>query len=451
MSDLAGKNVVVLGGGLSGEAAALLLRRQGALVTVWDQGAGRGRSALLARLSSRGVSWRRGKSAGWRKGDRCDLMVASPGIPLSHPWIRGANERRVQVIGEMELASRYLSLDLIAVTGTNGKSTVVTLIARMLEDAGRKCLLAGNIGYPLSRAALRPGKARAAVVEVSSFQLETVESFRPRIALFLDFSPDHLDRYPTLAAYLGAKANLFRNLRPPDVALIAPRLLARLRPFLPSGARVLTWGARKDPVWVEKGWIQCRWGGKARRICPLDRLPLSGRHNLNNLLAAAAAALLSGVAPSSLGRTIRSFRGLPHRLERVGRLNGIEYVNDSKATNPGAAIAALRAFSSPIVWIAGGRDKNFDFRPLRRAAGGRVRLAVLVGESRGKIARALQGRVPIAAASGFRDAVDRAAAAAHTGDVVLLAPACASFDMFANYEERGKAFARILRAKGVKR
>ncbi len=450
MKELKGKRVLVLGCGLSGAAAARLLLREGAAVTVWDEAEGRGADEAARRLGAGGASLRRGRAAGWRRSDRFDLLVASPGIPLSHPWIRGAAARRVPVIGELELASRLLSLPLIAVTGTNGKSTVVTLIARMIRESGKECLLAGNIGYPLSAAALRPLKAAAAVVEVSSFQLETAVSFRPRIAVFLDFSPDHLDRYPSSAAYLRAKARIFLNQRPPDIALVAPALRRRLSPFIPSGPRVLSWGTRRDAAWAEGGWIKGRRGGRVVRICPLGRIALRGAHNLNNVLAAAAAALLSGVPAGPIRRALVSFRGLPHRLERVGTLDGVEYINDSKATNPGAAIAALSSFSRPLVWIAGGSDKNFDFRRLRAAARSAVRLAVLVGATRGKIRRALAGAVPLRLASGFREAVDLAAAAARPGDAVLLAPACASFDLFANYEERGRAFARILRAKGVK-
>jgi UDP-N-acetylmuramoylalanine--D-glutamate ligase len=443
---LTGRRVTVVGLARSGVAACRLLLTLGAEVTGTDAehpdrladetGADAwGLAAAGVRLHLGGHPPEAFRGA--------ELVVTSPGVPADHPALAECRARGVPVIGEVELAYRVTTADVVAVTGTNGKTTTTTLVAALLAEGGRRVLLGGNIGQPLSAEALVFPDDGVIVAEVSSFQLGTVERFRPRVAALLNLTPDHLDRHRTLDAYRAAKARIFArqtagdwavvNADDPGAAALAGRAPGRLLWF--SRTRALAEGA-----FVRDGSITLRVGGAERVVGPIDEIFLRGAHNLENVLAACACAAALGVAPARLRVGIRAFRGVAHRIEWVRERAGVAFYNDSKGTNVDATLKALAAFEEPIVLIAGGRDKGQRFEALADAAQGRVKAAVLIGEGRATLGPALRAVTQVHEAGSMAEAVGRAAALAGPGDVVLLSPACASFDMFRDYEHRGEVF-----------
>jgi UDP-N-acetylmuramoylalanine--D-glutamate ligase len=432
MLELRGKRVLVLGLGVSGRSAARFCAQRGARVLAADERPAE-RLATQGPLPP-GVELRLG--APFPDPGAFDLVVPSPGVPAAR-W-RG----RARVAwGDVELAWRALAAPIVAITGTNGKSTTTRLVEAMLRAAGVRARAAGNLGMPALELVGEP--LDAAVLEVSSFQLEATEGLRPRVAVVLNVSPDHLDRHGSLADYAAAKARLLACQEPSDaavlsaddalVAAMAERTRARVVPF--STRRPLQRGACLDA-----GAACLRESGRAPLRVPLDAPRLPGAHNRENALAALAAVWAFGADPERAASALATFAGLPHRTEAVAEVRGVLYVNDSKGTNPGAAGRALEGFAGPLVWIAGGRDKGLDFSELAARAQGRVRAAVLYGEAAGKLAAALEGRIPVYLAAAIDEAVRRAAELARPGDVVLLSPACASQDQFRDFEERGERF-----------
>jgi UDP-N-acetylmuramoylalanine--D-glutamate ligase len=432
MLELADQRVLVLGLGVSGRSAADFCAARGAQVTAADE-RGADRVEGLDRLDPRVQ-----RSLGRPFPDPADfdLVVPSPGVPRER-----YQGRARRVLGDLELAYRALSVPLIAVTGTNGKSTTTLLIEAMLCAAGFRARAAGNVGEPALELV---GRALdLAVLEVSSFQLETTERFRPRVAVILNITPDHLDRHGSFDAYAAAKARILANQRADDLAVLnfddptvramAGETRARVLPFRRSGPL-------ERGVWFDAGAVVLRERDETTIRVPLEGMRLYGAHNRENTAAALAAATGAGADPVKAATALPAFAGLHHRAESVGRVRGVSFVNDSKATNPGAALRALMSFSEPLVWIAGGADKGLDFRELAEVAVGRVRTAVLIGESAAKLEQALAGRVDVRRAPSLEEAVDRAAEAAREGDVVLLSPACASWDQFRDFEERGERF-----------
>lgn len=427
---LHGRRVLVLGLGISGRSAARFCAARGAIVAAADE---RGREVLGGLEDVEAVA---SLHVGGALPDPAafDLVVPSPGVPAS----RYAGAR--QVWGDIELAWRALSVPIVAVTGTNGKSTTTRLVEAMLRTAGLRAEAAGNIGSAALDLVGRP--LDVAVLEVSSFQLETTEGFRPRVAVILNVTPDHLDRHGSFAAYRDAKARILANQGPDDVAILSAddavvralstRTRAHVRHF-----------SQHEPVadgaCLDAGAIVLRDARGATRV-PLDGFTLPGVHNRENALAALLAAVAAGAAPLAAARAFEGFRGLPHRTELVRRRAGVIYVNDSKGTNVGAALRSLESFAEPIVWIGGGKDKALDFGPLGPALRDRARAAVLIGEAAPKLALALAGSVPVHQAGTLERAVPLAAALARPGDVVLLSPACASFDQFQSYADRGERF-----------
>lgn len=435
--DLSGARVLVLGLGMSGVSAARFCAERGARVVAAEE---RPREVDPAALGP-GVELRVG--APFPDPAEFDLVVPSPGVPRA----RYAGRAR-RALGDVELAYRALRVPLVAVTGTNGKSTTVRLVEAMLRAAGLRAEAAGNVGVPALDLVGRP--LDVAVLEVSSFQLEAVEELRPRVGVVLNLTEDHLDRHGSLAGYAAAKARLFERQGPGDFAVangddpltleIAAAGRGQLRRFQRGGPVA-------EGAWWEGDAVALSLGGE------LQRLPLAGlaSHALpprENVLAALLAAASAGADPRRALAALADFAGLPHRLERVAVRAGVSFVDDSKATNPGAAEFALDAQTAPVVWIAGGRDKDLCFDALAERARGRVRLALLIGEAAGKIARALEGRVPYERVGTLDAAVRRAAEAAVPGEVVLLAPGCASFDQFASYAERGERFREAVDALG---
>jgi UDP-N-acetylmuramoylalanine--D-glutamate ligase len=439
---LAGRLAVVVGMARSGVAAGRLLLACGATVRATDAKPLPDWPAAARALEAEGVTLYPGGHAAAAFRD-ADLVVVSPGVPTDHEALVACRQAGVPVLGEVELAYRAMTADVLAVTGTNGKTTTTALLGALVAEAGRPVIVGGNIGRPLAGEALAAPDDAIVVAEVSSFQLETTETFRPQVALVLNLTPDHLDRHGTLAAYTEAKARIFRRQRAddwavlnaddPGAAALADRVRGRLLWF--SRQRAVSEGAH-----VVGGWVTLRLDGRDVPVCPVEEIALRGTHNLENVLAATVAAAWAGVPPGRLRAAIKAFRAVAHRIEWIREVSGVAFYNDSKGTNVDATLKALAAFREPVVLIAGGRDKAQDFGPLARAAAGRVKAAVLIGEGRATLGPALRAVTAVYEAESMGDAVRRAAALAGPGEVVLLSPACASFDMFRDYEHRGEVF-----------
>ena len=440
---LAARTIAVVGLARSGVAAARLIRRLGGRVLASDS-ADRGALSAEARdLEHLGCALFTGGHPDAAFAG-ADLVVVSPGVPLELPALESARARGVPLIGELELGWRVMEADLIAITGTNGKTTTTALTGELVGGTERPLLVGGNIGTPLCAHALDFPADGLVVAEASSFQLDTTDLLRPRVAVVLNVAPDHLDRHKTLERYVQAKARIFANQTPADCAVlnaddpVAASLAAR------TPARVV-WFSRLMPlehgIFVRDGWVVAKLNGRVEQICPLEEIPLRGQHNVENVLAAAACALWAGLSPESIRRGVGAFRGVAHRIERVLDERGVTYYNDSKGTNVASTIKALESFTEPVILIAGGKGKGQDFAPLAAAARGRVKQAVLIGADRGQIRAVLEAvGVQCVDAAAMHEAVAAARSLARAGDVVLLSPACASFDMFDNYEHRGEVF-----------
>jgi UDP-N-acetylmuramoylalanine--D-glutamate ligase len=444
LATLAARPVTVVGLAKSGIAAARLLAAAGANVRGTDARPVASLGPEVAALAAAGVRLVDGAAA----FDGTELVVVSPGVPLDAEQLAPARARLTPVIGELELAWRAMEAETIAITGTNGKTTTTALTGALLAEQPRPVFVGGNIGTPLAARALEFPADGLVVAEVSSFQLETIEAFRPRVAAVLNVTPDHLDRHHTFAGYLDAKARVFMNQTEQDCAVLnfddeaARGLAARTR------AHVL-WFSRRQPlehgVFVRDGLVVARLNGHVDEICRLSDIHLRGAHNVENVLAATACALWTGIGTEAIRRAVSRFRAVAHRIEFVRDVAGVHFYNDSKGTNVASTIKALESFAERLVLIAGGKGKGQDFTPLADAARGRVGHAVVIGEDGGRIAAALAGAgIAVTAAATLADAIDVARRAAAPGDVVLLSPACASFDMFANYEHRGDVFKKLV-------
>ena len=448
LRSLAGRRVTVFGLAKSGVAAARLLRAAGAEVVGTDAKPVAALGREVAALTEQGVRLLTGPSDPSAAFAGADLIVVSPGVPLDTPALGSARARQIPIIGELELGWRATEADTIAITGTNGKTTTTALTGSVLALQPRPVLVAGNIGTPLASHALTFPPDGLVVCEVSSFQLETTELFQPRVAVVLNLTPDHLDRHGTFEAYADAKARIFANQTPADCAVLnaddePTRALASR-----TSAPVVWFSRRRElshGVFVRDGRIAAKLNGHVEEICPLSEIFLRGQHNVENVLAATACALWTGVSPAAIRTAIGRFRGVAHRIEWVRDLAGVKYYNDSKGTNVDSTLRALESFSEPIVLIAGGKGKGQDFKPLAAAARGRVAHAVLIGEDAAKIGAALtDAGVAMTYSRSLQEAVDRARAVATPGSIVLLSPACASFDMFDNFEHRGEVFKKIV-------
>ncbi len=445
--DVNRKRVIVIGAGASGMSAALLLARRGADVTINDLRTQAELAGAVMKLQRAGVRLALGEHDPALFAD-AELVVVSPGVPPLDV-LEGVEARGVEVISEIELAARFLRAPMIGITGTNGKSTVTTLVGDMMVRSGRATFVGGNLGVALSDAIDGPADRPdgVAVVELSSFQLERVRTFAPGVAVLLNVTPDHLDRYPSVAAYGLAKANVFAAQRAgdhaivpaydPPVAALAPRRGPAVHGFGGQDGEVRVDGA--DLYDAATGWR-----------FPLAEMKLEGRHNVDNACAAVLAARLGGATPEAIAASLRHVGGLPHRVERVRVLDGVTWVDDSKATNVGAAVASLEGLASPsrlAVLIAGGVDKGGSYVPLAEKVYQVCRAVVLLGEAAPLLADAFAGLgLPIEHVESMPDAVLRARELARPGDVVLLAPACSSYDMFRSYAHRGEVFQDAIRA-----
>jgi UDP-N-acetylmuramoylalanine--D-glutamate ligase len=449
LASLAGRRVTVVGLARSGIAAARMLHEAGVRVTGVDAKPLGALGREAAALRDAGVSITTG-SADAGAFARAALVVVSPGVPLDSAQLAPARAARLPIIGELELGWRAMEAETIAITGTNGKTTTTALTGALLAEQPRPVLVAGNIGTPLAAHALSFARDGVLVAEVSSFQLETIDAFQPRVAAVLNVTPDHLDRHGSFDAYLDAKARIFMNQAPADCAVLnaddpaATGLASRTR------ARVLWFSRRRrleHGVFVHDGWVTARLNGDAEAICPLAEVQLRGAHNVENVLAAAACALWMGLGADAIRRAMGRFRAVEHRIEFVRDVRGVQFYNDSKGTNVASTIKALESFAERVVLIAGGKGKGQDFAPLAEVARGRVGHAVTIGEDGPKIAAALSAvGVAVSRAPSMQAAIEAARAQARPGDIVLLSPACASFDMFDNYEHRGDVFKQLVGA-----
>jgi len=442
-----GRQVLVVGAARSGVAAAELLVSRGATVTLSD------RSATIPaeeRLRALGIALDLGRHDP-ALFTAADLVVTSPGVPPELAGLQAARAAGVPVIGELELAWRWVQGRVIAITGTKGKSTTTTLVGRMLEASGKRVLVGGNIGVPLSAHVARSTPDTLHVVEASSFQLEATDTFHPWIAALLNLSADHLDRHPDLASYARAKARIFVNQGPDDWAVadagqpeaVAIAAASRARQLHFSATRPLARG-----VSVEGGLIWHRTSEGDVPLLPLAAIELHGRHMTSNVVAASAISHLAGASPDGMARALAGFTGLEHVMEPVGEVGGVRFVNDSKATNVEAAARSIESFAG-VVAIVGGRYKGGRFQDLAAPLAGHGRAVVAIGESRPLVRAALAGTVPVEEAGDMGDAVRRAFALAAPDGVVLLAPACSSFDMFTDYAARGRAFKEEVRRLGA--
>jgi UDP-N-acetylmuramoylalanine--D-glutamate ligase len=446
--ELKGKKVLVVGLGKSGLAAALFLRRRGAQVTVSDVRSAEALAKDIPGLLEEGINVEAG-GHGLLTFRRQDLIVVSPGVPLDTPELAQVRAFGLPVIGELELASRFLKGQILAITGSNGKTTTTALVGEILKQAGLRTLVGGNIGVPVVALIEESTDDTWSVLEVSSFQLETTQQFHPRIAVILNITPDHLDRHGTFENYAMAKERIFAEQNEADCVILNADNVRATAAAVRSTAEV-HWFSIEHPVnvgaWIEDGYVVYRpaTGAHIEKIMPLGGIPLKGEHNVENVLAAVCAARRAGASPEAIRSAIENFRAVEHRLEYVATINGVEYYNDSKATNVDATAKAVAAFDSGIHLILGGKDKNSDYSLLAPLLRARVRAVYTIGSAAAKIESHLRGVVPIYSCETLNKAVSSAAAAARPCEIVLLAPACSSFDQFENYEHRGRVFKELV-------
>lgn len=447
--NLQGKKVLIIGAARSGLAAAAFLADEGASVWLNDIKKKEGFNPLdLAALRKKGVELLFGYHP-----DVADLgaelIVQSPGVPLNIPPFEQARSEGIPVWSEMELASRFTQANLVVITGTNGKTTTTALTGQIFSDAGYGVFVGGNIGVPFISKARELGPADVAVLEASSFQLEMTQDFKPKVAVILNLTPDHLDRHGTFAGYISAKAKIFANQDAEDWLILNWDDEETRKLGQQALSRVIYFSRThnlEEGFCVENGLLTVRLKGQNIPIIKTQDIFIKGGHNIENALAAVAAGWVMGVGAESLKNTLSAFPGVPHRLERVRIHQGVEYVNDSKGTNPDASIKALEAYDNPIVLIAGGKNKGIDFTPFAEKINKKVKALVLVGKAAPEIQEAVEkaGFTNYHHVQDYPAAVAKAAELASPGDVVLLSPACTSWDMFNNFEERGDLFRELV-------
>ena len=446
--ELLNKRVLVVGLGKSGIASAFFVKNRGARVTVSDTKTPDELKAEIPRLLDEGIVVETG-GHGDRTFQNQDLIIVSPGVPLDAPPLVQARALGEKIIGEIELAAQFFPGTIVAITGSNGKTTTTALAGEVVKNGGFPTVVGGNIGTPAISLVEEATADTIAVLEVSSFQLETIETFRPHIAVVLNVTPDHLDRHRTFNAYADAKARIFENQQSTDFAVLNaddPTCIA-----MASRTRgQVVWFSRKKEIergaYVRDGRVLFRDFNGQREIMLVSEIPLKGAHNVENVLAAVCVGVLCDVEARRIGKAVREFRAVEHRLEHVASINGVEYYNDSKATNVDATIKALESFPANIHLILGGKDKGSDYSVLNDLLRQRVKRVYTIGAAANKIESQIKGAAEIVHADTLENAIRQASDAAQPGDIVLLAPACASFDQFRNYEHRGKAFKEVVRS-----
>ena len=444
--DLKDKRVLVVGLGKSGVASALFLKDRGARVTVSDTKSPDQLRDEIPILLDHGITVETG-GHGERTFRGQDLIVVSPGVPVDAPPLVQARASGEPVIGEIELASQHLPGPIVAITGSNGKTTTTTLAGEILAAGGLPVAVGGNIGTPAISLVEGASRETVIVLEVSSFQLETIQTFRPKVAVILNITPDHLDRHRTFQTYVDAKARIFENQQPGDFAVLNQDD-PTCRTLRDRTRAEVFWFSRKQEVqngaWVRDGRILFRDSNGQREIMLVGEIPLKGLHNVENVLAGVCAGALMGCEPAKIRKAIQEFKAVEHRLEYVATIKGVEYFNDSKATNVDATIKALESFPKNIHLILGGKDKGSDYTVLNDLLRERVKRVYTIGAAAEKIESQIKGAAETVHAETLDNAIRRAAAVAQPGDIVLLAPACASFDQFQSYNHRGRVFKEVV-------
>ncbi|WP_420239983.1 UDP-N-acetylmuramoyl-L-alanine--D-glutamate ligase [Telmatobacter bradus] len=446
--DLKGKKVLVVGLGKSGLAAALFLRKQGAQVTVSDTRSAESLAREIPMLIEAGIMVEAG-GHGIMTFRRQDLIVVSPGVPLDTPELVQTRALGRPIIGELELASRYVKGRLLAVTGSNGKTTTTSLLGEIMKATGQPAQVGGNIGVPVVELIADSVENGWSVLEVSSFQLESTVEFRPAVAVILNITPDHLDRHHSFENYALAKERVFAAQTAED-SLVLNADNERTADAAHRASSQVYWFSTEDEVeqgaWVDAGWVVYRDAKTAQveKILPVDSIPLKGAHNVENVLAAVVAARRAGASVEVIRTAIEQFKAVEHRLEFVASINGVDYYNDSKATNVDATTKAIEAFPGGIHLILGGKDKGSDYTTLSALLKERVKAVYTIGTAAEKIESHLKGVIALHSCQTLERAVEAAAAAAVPGEVVVLAPACSSFDQFKSYEHRGRVFKELV-------
>ncbi|HUI74961.1 MAG TPA: UDP-N-acetylmuramoyl-L-alanine--D-glutamate ligase [Candidatus Acidoferrum sp.] len=444
--ELKGKRVLVIGLARTGIATALFCAARGAIVAATDTRPEAEFGETAERLRRAGIALELGGHSERVLSGR-ELLIPSPGVPADAPILLSARARGITVWSEIELAYRFLKGRIIGITGSNGKTTTTSLTEHILRQSGFSTMLAGNIGTPLISCVDASDETSIVVTELSSFQLELIDTFRPYVSVFLNLTPDHLDRHGSMDTYGAAKARIFENQTNTDFAVLNADDPATIQ-HAPTEPQIF-WFSRKQDValgaFLRSDEIAFRSRGHEETILKRSEIPLPGAHNLENVLAAVCAARLAGAKPEAIASAIRSFAGVEHRLEFVAEHNGVRYYNDSKATNVDATLKALDAFPGRILIILGGKDKGSEYTVLQKPLREKAILALLIGAAADKIERQIAGTVAIERAGTIERAMEIAAHEAQPGDIVLLAPACASFDQFQNYEHRGRVFKELVK------
>jgi UDP-N-acetylmuramoylalanine--D-glutamate ligase len=444
-----GKTYSIIGAARSGIAVAKLLKQHGAEVFVSDLSPVEKMQSVRAELTQLNIAHEFGEHS--ERVLKCDAVVTSPGVPNDAPILRRAANQGLKVIAELEVASWFCQGPIVAITGTNGKTTTTALTGRMFDDARRQNVVGGNIGVAFSEVVEQTHEHTTAILEVSSFQLDTIETFHPRVSAILNITPDHLDRYEhSMENYIASKFRIAQNQTSGDVIvyndddeLVRKNVEARVRKEV-RRLPFSTTHALREGAFIVDGMLKTRNAGIESDVIATDAISIKGVHNVMNAMAATLMASAMNISIASLRATLNNFKGVEHRLEFVRELDGVVYVNDSKATNVDSVWYALQSFTQPIVLLLGGRDKGNDYSRLYQLVDAHVRAIVAIGESAAKVAAAFAARKPVSTATTMEEAVHRARRVATRGDVVLLSPACASFDWFSNYEHRGREFKRIV-------
>ena len=443
--DFKNKNTLVVGLARSGVSAANLLHKLGANVTVTDE---KGEDELLENIKrlSKGVSLKLGGHDSVNINE-IDLTIISPGVPWDSPFLNKLRRKGIRIMSEVEFAFQQLQAPFIAITGTNGKTTTTTLTGEMLKRGGKKVFVGGNIGNPLCEEVLNGGKSELVLSEISTFQMEGSETFKPYISAILNITPDHLDRHESMDEYIELKKRVFINQDENDYMIL------NLDDEIAAGFSTEVRGKKvffsrlkevENGAFVREDKIIFKNDGREETVCSLKDLKLIGVHNIENTLASVAISGICGISGKIMRDVISEFKGIKHRMELVREIRGIRFINDSKGTNVGATVKSLQSFNEPIILIAGGKDKGSDYLPLKGLIEDRVKFLILIGDAKKKIAKNLNGFKNRIEADTLENAVKEGYKRAKSGDIVLLSPACASFDMFRDYEDRGEQFEEIV-------
>lgn len=442
-----GKKIAVIGMGKTGVAVCAFLGGRGTRVIATDaKPSGEWNAGFESIANETWLDIRDDRDAGMLQG--ADMVVPSPGIPPDHDLLREALKQGIPVISEIELAFSFIDVPIIAVTGTNGKTTTTTLLGNILARSGKKVFVGGNIGNPLIEYAAEDRKDDLIVAEISSFQLQWIRHFRPHVAVLLNITRDHVNYHGSFDQYRSVKARIFANQTGDDIAILNAEDATQNGLDGTVAARIIKFSSKRaltDGAWVQHQDIVFKRPGEPPEHYPLDKVHLPGTHNLENVMAAVAAARCCGCPKKDIVEAVESFRGLPHRIEFVREKDGIQFYDDSKGTNVGSVLRALETFSRPVILLLGGRDKDGDFASLRPALSAKTRKVVLFGEARERIASMIGDSAPVVLTTTLRDAIHTAGSSAQPGDIVLLSPGCASFDEFTDYKQRGDFFQDVVR------